>query len=90
MEPRWYRIFIYITGACRLVNLPRLACLFVGQPASLHVMPAGDAFFPGFIRCASLSTVFSGEPSGLAAMILHVQLADVICGVANCLHLGFR
>jgi hypothetical protein len=25
VEPRWFRIFIYITGACRLVNLRRLA-----------------------------------------------------------------
>jgi hypothetical protein len=24
VEPRWFRIFIYIAGACRLVNLRRL------------------------------------------------------------------
>ena len=52
MELRWFRIFIYITGACRLVNLRRLA-LSLCEAAGVAARYAGwRHFFPGFIRYA--------------------------------------
>jgi len=55
VEPRWYRIFIYITGACRVVNLPRLA-LSLREAAGVAARYAGwRRFFPGldcFLRRA--------------------------------------
>ena len=65
MEPRWFRIFIYIAGACRLVNLRRLPLsLREASRRQLHVMPASDTFFRALFDAPALSTVFSGEPWG--------------------------
>jgi hypothetical protein len=58
VEPRWFRIFIYITGVCRLVNLRRLA-LSLREAASVAARYASwRRFFPGFIRCACFVDCF--------------------------------
>ena len=58
MEPRWFRIFIYITGACRLVNLRRLA-LSLRAAAGVAERYAGwRRFFTGFVPCACFADCF--------------------------------
>ena len=52
VEPRWFRIFIYITGGRRLVNLRRLALSFREATAGVAARYAAWRRFRGFIRCA--------------------------------------